>query len=155
MCLSTMYSCVIFSDFFSCHTIGLNQKKAAKRLIQTVTTKNLTKSKLSLLKQAVKQKLETSTPKKEVKQKPESLKTGFRFPTDEHIFRMRSVSQRLQEEKLLSELKLDVLKARLDDIKSTNQGLIQSTKDMTVLTTKGAENLEKSLESLKEKDLKI
>jgi hypothetical protein len=28
---------------------------------------------------------------------------------------MRSVSQRLQEEKLLSELKLDVLKARLDD----------------------------------------
>ena len=28
---------------------------------------------------------------------------------------MHSVSQRLQEEKLLSELKLDVLKARLDD----------------------------------------
>jgi hypothetical protein len=95
--------------------IELNQKKAAKRLIQTVTTKNLTKSKLSLLKQAVKQKLKTSTPNKEVKQKPDSLKTGFRFPTDEHIFRMRSVSQRLQEEKLLSELKLDVLKARLDD----------------------------------------
>jgi chemotaxis protein MotB len=51
--------------------------------------------------------------------------------------------------------RLKELKARLDDIKSTNQGLIQSTKDMTVLTTKGAENLEKSLESLKEKDLKI
>ncbi len=51
--------------------------------------------------------------------------------------------------------RLKELKARLDDMKSTNQGLIQSTKDMTVLTTKGAENLEKSLESLKEKDLKI
>ena len=51
--------------------------------------------------------------------------------------------------------RLKELKARLDDIKSTNQGLIQSTKDMTVLITKGAENLEKSLESLKEKDLKI
>ena len=51
--------------------------------------------------------------------------------------------------------RLEELKARLADIKATNQGLIQSTKDMTVLTTKGATNLEKSLESLKEKDLKI
>jgi chemotaxis protein MotB len=40
-------------------------------------------------------------------------------------------------------------------MKANNEALIQSTKDMTVLTTKGAENLEKSLESLKEKDLKI
>ncbi|AXG71093.1 motility protein B [Kordia sp. SMS9] len=41
------------------------------------------------------------------------------------------------------------------DLKEANQGLIENTKDMTVLTTKGAENLEKSLESMKEKDLKI
>jgi len=47
------------------------------------------------------------------------------------------------------------LEARLADMKATNQDLIQSTKDMTVLTSKGASNLEKSLESLKEKDLKI
>ena len=47
------------------------------------------------------------------------------------------------------------LEARLADMKKTNQDLIQTSKDMTVLTTKGAENLEKSLESLKEKDLKI
>jgi len=47
------------------------------------------------------------------------------------------------------------LEARLADMKKTNQDLIQSSKEMTVLTTKGAENLEKSLESLKEKDLKI
>jgi len=47
------------------------------------------------------------------------------------------------------------LQDRLADMKSNNEALIQSTKDMTVLTTKGAENLEKSLESLKEKDLKI
>ena len=51
--------------------------------------------------------------------------------------------------------RLQELKERLADMKATNQGLIQSTKDMTVLTTKGAQNLEKSLESLKEKDLKI
>ena len=30
-----------------------------------------------------------------------------------------------------------------------------STKDLTILTFKGAENLEKSLESMKEKDLTI
>ncbi len=47
------------------------------------------------------------------------------------------------------------LEARLADLKATNQDLIQSTKEMTVLTSKGASNLEKSLESLKEKDLKI
>jgi chemotaxis protein MotB len=47
------------------------------------------------------------------------------------------------------------LKERLKDAKSTYQDLISSSKDLTVLTKKGAENLEKSLESLKEKDLKI
>jgi chemotaxis protein MotB len=47
------------------------------------------------------------------------------------------------------------LKKRLADMRSTNKDLIESSKGMTILTTKGAENLEKSLESLKEKDLKI
>ncbi|WP_298420653.1 OmpA family protein [uncultured Kordia sp.] len=42
-----------------------------------------------------------------------------------------------------------------NDLKEANQGLIQNTKEMTVLTAKGADNLEKSLESMKEKDLKI
>ena len=47
------------------------------------------------------------------------------------------------------------LEQRLADCKKTNQDLIQSSKDLTMLTAKGATNLEKSLESLKEKDLKI
>ncbi len=50
---------------------------------------------------------------------------------------------------------LQALREQLANLKDTNKDLIESTKDMTVLTTKGAENLEKSLESLKEKDLKI
>jgi len=54
-----------------------------------------------------------------------------------------------------SAARLKELQARLKDLKETNSGLIESTKDMTVLTTQGAQNLEKSLESLKEKDLKI
>ena len=40
-------------------------------------------------------------------------------------------------------------------MKKTNSDLIQSSKDLTILTTKGATNLEKSLESLQERDLKI
>ena len=44
---------------------------------------------------------------------------------------------------------------QLEYLKKNNSDLINSSKELTVLTTKGAENLEKSLESLKEKDLKI
>ncbi|MEM0517316.1 MULTISPECIES: OmpA/MotB family protein [Aequorivita] len=51
--------------------------------------------------------------------------------------------------------KASQLEARLADMKKTNEELIQSSKDLTMLTSKGATNLEKSLESLKEKDLKI
>jgi chemotaxis protein MotB len=40
-------------------------------------------------------------------------------------------------------------------LKEQNQGLISTSKDMTVLSTKGAQNIEKALESIKEKDLKI
>ena len=47
------------------------------------------------------------------------------------------------------------LAARVDGLKEQNQTLISTSKDMTILTTKGAENIEKALESIKEKDLKI
>lgn len=45
--------------------------------------------------------------------------------------------------------------ATVDALKEQNQGLISVSKDMTVLSTKGAQNIEKALESIKEKDLKI
>lgn len=51
--------------------------------------------------------------------------------------------------------RVEGLKEQLADLRKSNQNLIESSKDLTVLTTKGATNLEKSLESLKEKDLKI
>ncbi|MGO4821637.1 MULTISPECIES: OmpA family protein [unclassified Flavobacterium] len=47
------------------------------------------------------------------------------------------------------------LTATVAGLKDHNQTLINTSKDMTVLTTKGAENIEKALESIKEKDLKI
>jgi chemotaxis protein MotB len=47
------------------------------------------------------------------------------------------------------------LTATVAGLKDYNQTLISSSKDMTILTTKGAQNVEKALESIKEKDLKI
>ena len=49
----------------------------------------------------------------------------------------------------------DALSSQNEYLKKNNSDLINSSKEMTVLTTQGAQNLEKSLESLKEKDLKI
>ncbi|WP_347921951.1 OmpA family protein [Pontimicrobium sp. SW4] len=49
----------------------------------------------------------------------------------------------------------DALKDQLADMRKNNESLIQSNKDLTMLTAKGADNVERTLESIKEKDLKI
>lgn len=54
-----------------------------------------------------------------------------------------------------SKVRVEGLKEQLADLRKTNQDLIDTKGNLTTLTKKGAENLEKSLESLKEKDLKI
>ncbi|AWG22480.1 hypothetical protein FFWV33_13565 [Flavobacterium faecale] len=47
------------------------------------------------------------------------------------------------------------LTARVEGLRDHNETLMTTSKNLTMLTSKGAENLEKSLESLKEKDLRI
>jgi chemotaxis protein MotB len=49
----------------------------------------------------------------------------------------------------------DALSKQADYLKNNNSELINNVGNLTNLTAKGAQNLEKSLESLKEKDLKI
>ncbi len=49
----------------------------------------------------------------------------------------------------------DALAQQLDFLKKNNSDLINNMGNLTMLSSKGADNLEKSLESLKEKDLKI
>ena len=51
--------------------------------------------------------------------------------------------------------KLEIMKNQNDLLKENNQQLINNMGNLTTLTQKGAENLEKSLESLREKDLTI
>ena len=50
---------------------------------------------------------------------------------------------------------LAALREQNENLKTSNQGLISASKDMTVLSTKGAQNIEKALETIKEKDMKI
>lgn len=60
------------------------------------------------------------------------------------------MSEKEQLEKQKSELS-----NQMDFLKKNNQDLINNVGNLTTLTSKGAQNLEKSLESLKEKDLRI
>ena len=59
------------------------------------------------------------------------------------------------EEKATATAKMKTLEDQNAFLKANNQELINNMGNLTTLTTKGAENLEKSLESLKEKDLTI
>ncbi|MBO6881286.1 OmpA family protein [Winogradskyella sp.] len=51
--------------------------------------------------------------------------------------------------------RVETMKDQLADMRKSNEALIKSSQDLTELTSKGAENLEKSLESLRESNLKI
>lgn len=59
------------------------------------------------------------------------------------------------DEKASAEAKYKALQEQVAFLKDNNQDLINNMGNLTTLSQKGAENLEKSLESLKEKDLVI
>ncbi len=59
------------------------------------------------------------------------------------------------EDRASATARVDAMKDQLEDLKKNNNALIKSSQDLTELTSKGATNLEKSLESLQERDLKI
>ena len=60
-----------------------------------------------------------------------------------------------KEEKQVALTSLESIKDQVKFLKSNNQGLISNLGNLTTLSQKGAENLEKSLESMKEKDVRI
>jgi len=59
------------------------------------------------------------------------------------------------DDKATAEADLKSLKEQVAFLKNNNEDLINNMGNLTTLSQKGAENLEKSLESMKEKDLKI
>lgn len=54
-----------------------------------------------------------------------------------------------------AQARVETMKDQLADLRRSNEALIKTSQDMTELTSKGASNLESSLESLKESTLKI
>ncbi|WP_194850543.1 OmpA family protein [Nonlabens antarcticus] len=58
-------------------------------------------------------------------------------------------------DKKVSYAQLEAMRSQVADLRANNEGLISNTGDLTMLSKKGADNLEKSLESLREKDLQI
>jgi hypothetical protein len=66
-----------------------------------------------------------------------------------------SDSTRAQNEFIACALYNQELLQEIDTLKKQNQQIILDSKEMTTLTTKGAENIEKALESLKAQNLKI
>lgn len=59
------------------------------------------------------------------------------------------------EEKSGISASLESFKEQNDNLKKNNSDLINNMGNMTTLSTKGAQNIEKALETIKEKDLKI
>ncbi len=60
-----------------------------------------------------------------------------------------------EADKAAANARITSLEERIAELRRDKEDLIQSSKELTILTKQGATNLEKSLESLKEKDLKI
>lgn len=60
-----------------------------------------------------------------------------------------------EQDKLAALARLRTLEEQVADLKNNNKELINNVGNLTTLTSKGAENLEKSLESIKEKDIRI
>jgi chemotaxis protein MotB len=59
------------------------------------------------------------------------------------------------EDRASATARTKALEEQIGDLRKNNESLIISNKDLTLLTAKGASNVEKTLESIKEKDLKI
>ncbi|WP_010522517.1 OmpA/MotB family protein [Aquimarina agarivorans] len=59
------------------------------------------------------------------------------------------------EEKAAADSSLKVYKDKVDLLKNTNSSLLNNVGDLATLSKKEAENLERSLESIKEKDMQI
>lgn len=60
-----------------------------------------------------------------------------------------------EADKAAANARITSLEERIAELRKDKEDLIKSSKDLTMLTQQGAINVEKSLESLREKDLKI
>ena len=100
--------------------LELNRQKDASTLINTVSSKSLTEVKDALIRQATDSKVKPDPPYKPKPHEKNNKQSYFEFdhkkflPSDPHLERLRRLTSRLIEEKMLSELKVDAIKASFD-----------------------------------------
>jgi hypothetical protein len=100
--------------------LELNRQKDASLLINSVSSKSLQEVRDALLLQANDNKLapvpihKPDTQEKNNKQSYHQFNHKNFLPTDPHLERLRKLTSRLIEEKMLSELKVDAIKANYD-----------------------------------------
>ena len=96
--------------------LELNRQSDAVSLIESVSSKALDSAKQSLLHQVKrKPKKNTKTDQDQKKQSRIEINHRFFIPDDPHLKRLRLLTGRIKEEKMLSELKADAIKARFDE----------------------------------------
>ena len=96
--------------------LELNRKGDASELIKTVSSISLKEARDSLMLEFQnREKANSDSPKAKVKKKSSfNLNHKNFIPSDPHLERLRKLTGRLIEEKMLSELKSDAIKARYD-----------------------------------------
>ena len=96
--------------------LELNRQSDAMSLLESVSSKALDSAKKSLIQQ-FKRKPEKKEQKEINQQKQSRIEINHRFfiPDDPHLKRLRLLTGRIKEEKMLSELKADAIKARFDE----------------------------------------
>ena len=96
--------------------LELNFRKDASALIHSVTSKSLRKTKDQMLMQINFRKIPEPSDTKSTPKKHSSVKVDHQLfiPSDPHLNRLRKLTSKLIEEKMLSELKVDAIKAKFD-----------------------------------------
>lgn len=95
--------------------LELNRKSDALTLLNSVSTNTLEAAKKSLILQVSGKEEKKKEPKGDGKQSSIEVDHRFYIPDDPHLKRLKELTNRIKEEKMLTELKADAIKARLNE----------------------------------------
>ena len=95
--------------------LELNRKSDALTLLNSVSSSSLDSAKKSLILQVNGKDAAKEKPKGDGKQSSMEIDHRFFIPDDPHLERLKQLTSRIKEEKMLTELKADAIKARFDE----------------------------------------
>lgn len=95
--------------------LDLNRKSDALTLLKSVSSSALESAKKSLILQVNVKEATKEKPKEDGKQSSMEVDHRFFIPDDPHLERLKELTSRIKEEKMLTELKADAIKARVGE----------------------------------------